>query len=132
MKSSIESLSYVKSPKLRCPDWAHATIFYIALFLPASALAESAPEVEQATHQTGGHVYTDQENYQEGDFPPDQDYSSPYQKEVISQYDQEILDQARWSLGEPSSRRPTFNSFFRAVEQAKESREENDSNDGFQ
>ena len=119
MKNSTVKLSEPKNLKAFNTRWTRAAIFIIALFLPAGAAAQSIPNYDQATHQQEAEIKGYEDSNQQESAP--QDFSNPYQQDVISQYEQELLNQAVWALGPPDSRRPEFNNFFEARQQARQS-----------
>jgi hypothetical protein len=100
--------------------WIREAIVIMALLLPAGAAAQSSPEDQEFP----------EEDYQQQ--RPEPDYSNPYQTPVISQYEQDQLDQAGWLLGVPESRRPKFSSFFEARDQARQSILDKQEDDNFE
>jgi hypothetical protein len=117
--------------------WISAVIFITALFLPAGALAQSTPIDDPAVYPEETGVNEQQDNYQEqvadpsgqdlgNPYQTEKDYSNPYQQPVITEFEQDQMDQAQSSLGVPESRRPEFNNFFDARDQAIISQEKLD------
>jgi len=106
--------------------WLRAVVWITAFLLPAGALAQSTPLAEEDYSQQETEVYEQQDAYQEQDVAPvEEDYSNnPYQQPVMSEAEQDQLEQAQKSLGLPDSRRPEFNSMFDAEERAIRSKEE--------
>ena len=142
MKNFTEKNSALNESVAPDTGWIRAVIFITALLLPAGALAQSAPIDDQASPQQGNEINLQQdieiniqqESYQEQsvDFSEEElDYTNPYQQPVITEAEQDLLDQAQWSLGQPDSRRPLFGNFFDAEERAIRSKEEMQRNDGF-
>lgn len=114
--------------------WLRAVVWFAVFLLPAGALAQSTPSNEDDYTQQETEVYEQQQEvYQEqGGAPVEEDYSNnPYQQPVMSEAEQDQLDQAQKSLGLPDSRRPEFNSMFDAEERAIRSREEIQLDQGF-
>jgi hypothetical protein len=135
MKNFTEKNSALNKSVAPDKGWIRAVIIITTLFLPAGVLAQSAPIDDQASPQQGNEINLQQDieiniqqdSYQEQsvDLSEEElDYTNPYQQPVITEAEQDQLDQARWSLGEPSSRRPLFNNFFGAEERAIRSKEE--------
>ena len=142
MKNFTEKNSALNESVAPDTGWIRAVIFITALLLPAGALAQSTPIDDQASPQQGNEINLQQDieiniqqdSYQEQsvDFSEEElDYTNPYQQPVITEAEQDQLDQAQWSLGQPDSRRPEFNNFFGAEERAIISKEEMQRNDGF-
>lgn len=135
MKNFTEKNSALNKSVAPDTGWIRAVIIITTLFLPAGALAQSAPIDDQASPQQENEINLQQEieiniqqdSHQEQsvDFSEEElDYSHPYQQPVITEAEQDQLDQAQWSLGQPDSRRPLFNNFFGAEERAIRSKEE--------
>lgn len=133
MKNFTEKNSALNKSVAPDTGWIRAVIIITTLFLPAGALAQSAPIDDQAVSegetevniQQEIEINVQQESYQEQSIESaEEDYSHPYQQPVITEAEQDQLDQAQWSLGQPDSRRPEFNNFFGAEERAIISKEE--------
>lgn len=134
MKNFTDKNSAINKSVAPDTGWIRAVII-TTLFLPAGALAQSAPIDDQASPQQENEInlqqdieinvqqYSEQE--QSVDLSEEElDYTNPYQQPVITELEQDQLDQAQWSLGQPDSRRPQFNNFFGAEERAIRSKEE--------
>jgi hypothetical protein len=134
MKIFTEKNSAINKSVAPDMGWIRAVIITM-LFLPAGALAQSTPIDDQVPPQQENEINLQQDieiniqqdSYQEqsADFSEEElDYSNPYQQPVLTESEQDQLDQARWSLGQPDSRRPLFDNFFGAEERAIRSKEE--------
>jgi hypothetical protein len=141
MRNITEKNSAINKSVVPDTGWIRAVII-ITLFLPAVTLAQSAPIDDQAPPQQENEINLQQDieiniqqdNYQEqsADFSEEElDYSNPYQQPVITESEQDQLDQAQSSLGQPDSRRPRFDNFFGAEERAIRSKEEMQQNEDF-
>jgi hypothetical protein len=141
MKNFTEKSSALNNSVPPNTGWIRAVII-TTLFLPAGVLAQSAPIDDQVPPQQENEIniqqdievnvqqYSQQE--QSVDLSEEElDYTNPYQQPVITEAEQDQLDQAQWSLGEPASRRPLFNNFFDAEERAIRSKEEMQQNEDF-
>ncbi len=126
MKSLIVKDSEPNEPVTLGKSWLRTVVLISALLLPAGALAQSTPLAEEDYPQQETEIYEQQDVYQEqGGAPVEEDYSNnPYQQPVMTEFEQDQLDQAQKSLGLPDSRRPEFNNFFDAEERAIRSKEE--------
>ena len=126
MKNLTVQDSELNEPVTLNTGWLRAVILITAFLLPAGALAQSAPLAEEAYPEQETEVYEQQGVYQEQSADPlEQGYSNnPYQQPVMTEFEQDQLDQAQKSLGLPDSRRPEFNNFFDAEERAIRSKEE--------
>ena len=112
--------------------WIQAVFFTTALLLPAGVAAQSDLDGDDAYPQQETEIYEQQDNYQEQSTDPSEiDYSNPYQQPVITQSEQDQMDQAQSSLGLPDSRRPQFNNFFDAKEGANSSQGNMQFDEGF-
>jgi hypothetical protein len=127
MKKLTVKDSELNGPVTPGTGWLRAVVWITVFLLPAGALAQSAPLAEDDYTQQETEVYEQQQEvYQEqGGAPVEEDYNNnPYQQPVMSEAEQDQLEQAQKSLGLPDSRRPEFNSLFDAEERAIRSKEE--------
>ena len=160
MKKPTVKDSELNEPVTPGTGWLRAVIWITVFLLPAGALAQSTPVYEEDYTQQEADGYEQQDVYQEqsgapleedytqretegyeqqqdvyqeqGGAPVEEDYSNnPYQQPVMSEAEQDQLEQAQKSLGLPDSRRPEFNSMFDAEERAIRSKEEMQLNQGF-
>jgi hypothetical protein len=146
MKNSTgKEIEFNKS--VTCRDWVKTLILITALLFPAGVLAQSTPIDDPAVYPEETGINEQQDNYQQQSADPsgqdlsnpyqtEKDYSNPYQQPVITEFEQDQMDQAQSSLGVPESRRPEFNNFFDARDSAIISQEKLDllkqeQNDGF-
>ncbi len=125
MKASTVKRSELKKLRTFNKFRIWAAIVIIVFLLPTGAVAQSYPAEDQDTSQEGVEMYDQQDSYQqENPDSSETDYSSPYQQPAITESEQDQNDQAKWSLGEPPSRRPEFNNFFDSENRAIISQEE--------
>jgi hypothetical protein len=136
MKNSTGKDSKFNKPET-CTDWIRALILITTLLLPAGALAQSTPIDDQAVYLEETGIIEQQDNYQQQSADPsgqdlsnpyqtEKDYSNPYQQPVITEYEQDQMDQAQSALGVPESRRPQFDNFLDARDSAIISQEKLD------